>query len=120
MDKVAWVLVRDGRLLVARNRGRDLCYLPGGRRGPEESDADVMSREAMEELGVQILPTSMQLIANVTAPRDPVRQHGTIGSASYRCRSRRRRSAAGFAGGHDGELQGATIRSLSSGRTRAL
>ena len=64
------MLVRDGRLLVARNRGRDLFYLPGGRRELEEFDADTLSREAMEELGVQLLPTTMQLIADVTAPRD--------------------------------------------------
>jgi len=70
VNKVGWVLVRDGRLLVARNRGRDLFYLPGGRRELEEFDADTLSREAMEELGVQLLPTTMQLIADVTAPRD--------------------------------------------------
>ena len=56
---MAWVLVRDGRLLIARNRGRDLFYLPGGRRELEASDADTLSREAMEELGVQLLPTTM-------------------------------------------------------------
>lgn len=56
---MAWVLVRDGRLLVARNRGRDLFYLPGGRRELEASDADTLSRGAMEELGVQLLPTTM-------------------------------------------------------------
>jgi hypothetical protein len=40
VNKVAWVLVRDGRLLIAGNRGRDLFYLPGGRR--ERAEQQVM------------------------------------------------------------------------------
>ncbi|GAA4200186.1 hypothetical protein [Actinocatenispora rupis] len=37
LEKVAWAYVRDGRLLVARNHGRALFYLPGGRREPGET-----------------------------------------------------------------------------------
>lgn len=70
MEKVAWVLIRDGRLLVARNRGRERFYLPGGRREPDECHADTLVREAMEELGVRIDPSTMRLVAEVTAPRD--------------------------------------------------
>ncbi|MBK3573676.1 hypothetical protein JHN63_07570 [Streptomyces sp. MBT65] len=32
-EKVAWVLVRDDRVLVTRSHGRDLFHLPGGHRG---------------------------------------------------------------------------------------
>jgi 8-oxo-dGTP diphosphatase len=70
VEKVAWVLIREGRLLVARNRGRDLFYLPGGRPEPDESHADTLVREAMEELSVRISPSTMRLVAEVTAPRD--------------------------------------------------
>jgi 8-oxo-dGTP diphosphatase len=70
MEKVAWVLVRDGRLLVARNRGRDLFYLPGGRRESGETDRETLAREVREELGVAIDPSTMQLVVQVTAPRD--------------------------------------------------
>lgn len=70
MEKVAWVLIREGRLLVARNRDRDLFYLPGGRPEPGESHADTLVREAMEELSVWIVPSTMRLVAEVTAPRD--------------------------------------------------
>jgi 8-oxo-dGTP pyrophosphatase MutT (NUDIX family) len=70
VEKVAWVLVRDCRLLVARNRDRELFYLPGGRREPDESHADTLVREAMEELRVRIDPSTMRLVAEVTAPRD--------------------------------------------------
>ena len=70
MEKVAWVHLRDGRLLVARNRGRQLFYLPGGRREPGESHAETLVREAREELGVRIEASTMRRVAEVTAPRD--------------------------------------------------
>jgi 8-oxo-dGTP pyrophosphatase MutT (NUDIX family) len=80
VEKVAWVLVRDGRLLVARNHGRDLFYLPGGRRELGESDSETLVREVREELGVTIDPSTMQLVAQVTAPRD-----GSPGEVTMTC-----------------------------------
>ncbi|WP_458244518.1 NUDIX hydrolase [Streptomyces sp. MAI_2237] len=58
-EKVAWVLVRDGRVLVTRSRGRDLFYFPGGHREPGESDAETLVREIDEELRAAIDPGSM-------------------------------------------------------------
>ncbi len=58
-EKVAWVLVRDERVLVTRNRGRDRFYLPGGRREPGESDRQTLVREIDEELQTVIHADSM-------------------------------------------------------------
>ncbi|WP_079078076.1 NUDIX domain-containing protein [Streptomyces sp. CdTB01] len=58
-EKVAWVLVRDGRVLVTRSRGRELFYFPGGHREPGESDAQTLVREIDEELRTAIDPGSM-------------------------------------------------------------
>jgi 8-oxo-dGTP pyrophosphatase MutT (NUDIX family) len=80
VEKVAWVLIRHGELLVARNRGRQLFYLPGGRREPDESHAETLVREAMEELSVRIDPSTMRLVAEVTAPRD-----GALGLVRMAC-----------------------------------
>jgi 8-oxo-dGTP pyrophosphatase MutT (NUDIX family) len=80
VEKVAWVLVRAGRLLVARNHGRDLFYLPGGRREPGETDSETLVREVREELGVAIDPSTMRLVAEVTAPRD-----GSPGEVTMTC-----------------------------------
>jgi 8-oxo-dGTP pyrophosphatase MutT (NUDIX family) len=60
MEKVAWVRVDHGRILVARNIGRRLFYLPGGRREAGESQAETLVREADEELGVRIDATTMR------------------------------------------------------------
>jgi 8-oxo-dGTP diphosphatase len=78
VEKVAWVLVRDGRLLVVRNHGRDLFYLPGGRRETGEIDSETLVREVREELGVTIDPSTMQLVAEVVAPRDGSRDEVTM------------------------------------------
>ncbi|SNT63651.1 NUDIX domain-containing protein [Asanoa hainanensis] len=55
IDKVAWVLVSGGTILCSRNHGRDLFYLPGGRREAGESDLQTLVREVREELGVTIV-----------------------------------------------------------------
>ncbi|KDN17547.1 NUDIX hydrolase [Amycolatopsis rifamycinica] len=54
IDKVAWIRVRDGRILAARSRGKDKFYPPGGKREPGETDAETLIREIREELGVEI------------------------------------------------------------------
>lgn len=59
IDKIAWIQVADGRVLVARSRGKDKFYLPGGKREPGETDAETLVREVREELDVAILPASI-------------------------------------------------------------
>ncbi|MBP2340837.1 8-oxo-dGTP pyrophosphatase MutT (NUDIX family) [Saccharothrix coeruleofusca] len=56
IDKVAWVRVEDGRVLGARSRGKDVYYLPGGKREPGETDLQALVREVEEELAVVIVP----------------------------------------------------------------
>jgi 8-oxo-dGTP diphosphatase len=52
LDVLAWVCVRDRRMLAVRSRGRDAWYMPGGKREPGESDAQGLAREVAEELCV--------------------------------------------------------------------
>ncbi|RCV54869.1 NUDIX hydrolase [Marinitenerispora sediminis] len=54
IDAVAWVHVRDGRLLNVRSAGKDALYLPGGKREPGESDVEALVREVREELSVRL------------------------------------------------------------------
>jgi 8-oxo-dGTP pyrophosphatase MutT (NUDIX family) len=58
-EKVAWILVRDDRVLVTRSHGRDRFYLPGGHREPGESDRETLVREIREELRATIDAGSM-------------------------------------------------------------
>lgn len=50
IDKLAWIHVRDGKLLVARSRGKTAFFLPGGKREANESDVAALIREIGEEL----------------------------------------------------------------------
>jgi len=65
LDVVAWVCIVDGHLLVVHSSRADRPYLPGGKREAEESDADVLVREVHEELGVELDPTTLRLVAVV-------------------------------------------------------
>ncbi|MET9088665.1 NUDIX domain-containing protein [Streptomyces sp. NPDC004237] len=68
-EKVAWVLVRDGRVLVTRNRGVDVFYFPGGIREPGESDAETLAREIDEELQSRIDTTTMEHVGTFETHR---------------------------------------------------
>jgi 8-oxo-dGTP diphosphatase len=59
IDKIALLHVVDGRILSTRSRGKDVYYLPGGKREPGETDAETLVREIREELAVAIAPESI-------------------------------------------------------------
>ncbi|MDQ0939046.1 NUDIX domain-containing protein [Streptomyces sp. V1I1] len=68
IEKVAWVRLENGRILVVRSRGKDAYYLPGGKPEPGEGAHESLIREAREELGVELLPGSITPTVTVQAP----------------------------------------------------
>ena len=56
IDKIAWIHLEDGKILSTRSRGKDVYYIPGGKREPGEADVDTLIREIDEELAVTIIP----------------------------------------------------------------
>jgi 8-oxo-dGTP diphosphatase len=60
VDTVAWVRVENGRVLCGRPRGKDVFYIPGGKREPGESDLQALLREITEELTVALLPATVR------------------------------------------------------------
>lgn len=54
IDKLAWIQIQHGRILCVRSHGKDLYYIPGGKRETGESDAEALAREIKEELEVTI------------------------------------------------------------------
>ncbi|WP_394841649.1 NUDIX domain-containing protein [Pendulispora brunnea] len=58
IDKVAWIRLKNGRILSTRSHGKDVYYLPGGKREPGESDQDTLVREIKEELTADIVRES--------------------------------------------------------------
>ncbi|WP_377269594.1 NUDIX domain-containing protein [Peterkaempfera sp. SMS 1(5)a] len=67
IDTVAWVRVEHGRILCARSRGKDLFYIPGGKREGAESDLQTLLREVEEELAVALLPETVSHVGTYEA-----------------------------------------------------
>jgi 8-oxo-dGTP diphosphatase len=60
IDKLAWIHIRDRRILSARSRGRDVYFVPGGKREQGESDEEALIREIREELSVELDPRTLR------------------------------------------------------------
>jgi 8-oxo-dGTP diphosphatase len=67
IDTVAWVRVENGRILCARPRGKDVFYIPGGKREGAESDLQTLLREITEELAVTLIPETVRHAASYEA-----------------------------------------------------
>ena len=67
IDTVAWVRAENGRILCARPRGRDIFYIPGGKREGRESDLQALAREITEELTVTLLPGTVRHVGTYEA-----------------------------------------------------
>jgi 8-oxo-dGTP diphosphatase len=48
IDKLAWIHIVDGKILCAISKGKDTCYLPGGKREGNETDHEALIREIKE------------------------------------------------------------------------
>ena len=48
IDKIALIYVKDKRILCTLSKGKDIYYLPGGKREKDESDTDTLIRECKE------------------------------------------------------------------------
>lgn len=73
VDKIAWLLIKDNKILSTRSRGKDTFYLPGGKREPGETDIQTLVREIKEELDVDIIKESVNYYGTFIA-----QSHGNI------------------------------------------
>jgi 8-oxo-dGTP diphosphatase len=78
IDTVAWVRVEDGRILCARPRGRDIFYVPGGKREGTETDLEVLLREIAEELTVTLRPDTVRHVGTYEAGQADVDPGGAV------------------------------------------
>jgi 8-oxo-dGTP diphosphatase len=60
IDTMAWVRVENGMILCARPRGKDVFYIPGGKREGAETDLQTLLREITEELTVSLIPGTVR------------------------------------------------------------
>jgi 8-oxo-dGTP diphosphatase len=67
IDKLAWIHIENKRLLSTRSRGKDIYYIPGGKREPGESDEQALLREVKEELDVDLLRDTITFLGTFEA-----------------------------------------------------
>lgn len=60
IDKLAYILLKDGKVLTTLSKGKDTWYIPGGKREGDETDQDALSREVKEELTVTLIPGTIR------------------------------------------------------------
>lgn len=60
IDKLAWIYVKDGKVLSTRSAGKDTWYIPGGKREEGETDEQALIREIREELSIDLAPETMR------------------------------------------------------------
>lgn len=54
IDKIAFLYIKDGKILSTLSKGKDTYYIPGGKREENESDEETLIRECKEELTIDI------------------------------------------------------------------
>lgn len=70
IDKLAWLYIRDGKLLSARSKGKALFYIPGGKREEGESDEQALVREIKEEISVNLMLDTIKYAGTFKAKAD--------------------------------------------------
>ncbi|HYK08638.1 MAG TPA: NUDIX domain-containing protein [Candidatus Eisenbacteria bacterium] len=62
IDKLAWIYIKDRKILSTRSKGKDTWYIPGGKREKDETDQQALIREVKEELTVDLLPATIKYL----------------------------------------------------------
>jgi 8-oxo-dGTP pyrophosphatase MutT (NUDIX family) len=67
IDKLAWIYIKDRKILSTRSKGKDTYYIPGGKRDGDESDQEALTREIKEELSINLVPDSIEYVGTFEA-----------------------------------------------------
>lgn len=70
IDKIAWIHIRDGKILSTLSKGKSTYYIPGGKREGVESDHETLVREIKEELNVDIVLDTIEYLGVYEAQSD--------------------------------------------------
>ncbi|WP_084470602.1 NUDIX hydrolase [Nocardia speluncae] len=84
IDTVAWVLIVDGRILCARPAGKEIFYIPGGKRESGETDEQTLVREIAEELTVALVAETVEPVGVYEAADGAARVRMSCYRADYR------------------------------------
>lgn len=67
IDKLAFIEIRDRKVLETCSYGKDKWYIPGGKRDGDETDQEALAREMKEELLVELIPETIKYFGTYEA-----------------------------------------------------
>jgi 8-oxo-dGTP diphosphatase len=70
IDKVALIIIENGKILSTKSIGKNKYYIPGGKREKKETDHQTLIREIKEELSVDILYETIEYVGTFIAQSD--------------------------------------------------
>lgn len=70
IDKIAFIYLKNGKILSSLSKGKDTYYIPGGKRENNETDEETLIRECKEELSIEI-------------KRDTLKYYGTFKAQAH-------------------------------------
>ena len=70
IDTLAWIAIQDKHMLSTKSVGKNKYYIPGGKREAGETDAAALCREIKEELSIDLLVETLQLVGTFKAQAD--------------------------------------------------
>lgn len=83
IDKLAWIHLKEKQILSVRSHGKERFYMPGGKREDGETDRQALTREIKEELGVDLIPESLEFAESFEAPADGQPEGVTVRLTCY-------------------------------------
>lgn len=83
IDKLAWLYIRDGKLLIARSKDKASFYVPGGKRESGETDQQALIREVKEEVSVDLIPDSIKYAETFRANADGTKEAVVVKLTCY-------------------------------------
>lgn len=60
IDKIAFIYLKDRKILSTLSKGKDTYYIPGGKREGTEKDEETLIRECKEELTIDIIKDTIK------------------------------------------------------------
>lgn len=70
IDKIAWIYIKDKKVLCTLTKGKEKYYSPGGKREQGETDEETLIREVKEEVTVDIKMDTIQYYGTFEAQAD--------------------------------------------------
>ena len=70
IDKLAWIEIKNKKILSTLSKGKQKFYIPGGKRESNETDHQALTREIKEELDIDLIDESIQYFGTFQSQAD--------------------------------------------------